>query len=454
MAFPRFSAAAIFVALAASVASGQEAEIEPADEAVGVALNFGEDPEQALTAAVEKELKVASKLARINDTQITKIMSALKGTIRKRAESGGNVGMQATITGALDDRMLGAVLQAVKAEATDKTRFTEYEQDVTLRRNFKRTAVVSSFIQSLESRVGLGADQIDAARKVVVKLYESGKLPEGVVYGMISSDDQPMKIDALMGVLTQSQQKYYKKFAEWQPFGDIEIDEEGKPVPSDEKADREELLGQLRMVAEMKLESLDRALTLTDKQKKKLRLVSKGVLASAADEKMAAKKAFEEYQERMMAGAGAAMEGSDMEVMNKAMAHPVEIFVAQPRWSRFVRATLTEAQKKRMAELEAMRQQRATQVLCSTLVLSIGTELQLCGKQQFAMSKVLAKRVKAPPEMTSLATTNPVGMYRGLLAVKDKEWIQAIGEDNLAKLKPLLAPLRQMIEQMESKSKE
>ncbi|MFK7822159.1 MAG: hypothetical protein AB8G99_25915, partial [Planctomycetaceae bacterium] len=349
----------------------------------------------------------------------------------------------------LGDQYLGpqiqlAIVNAVRAIAGDNARASAYADDLRLRHDFQRSATVVSFIELIDSWVGLSPQQMQRMTVVVEELYKRGHLSFSPAMSM--QDFGPKeKLAPILKLLTEQQRVYFNKFGNEDPSGRFALSEELE----EDGAKQAALKVQLQSVAAMKIECLRIRLGLTPRQVRRLQLVSKKVVSTSLRLRTDTKRAYMKSATDRADGRPVALDQNRMAIMT---AHPVHLFETQTDWDKFVVAALTDDQKLLQAESVKATVERKRDVLGYMLVMAFQRELKLSGKQMHATHKLISPGFGAVRSV-AMNGVNMMDNFASLLDISDEKYVEAMGADNWAVFEPQLQQLRMQLERMK-KAKE
>ena len=238
------------------------------------------------------------------------------------------------------------MVKTVEKTVKDKNHYLAYRNDVETRLAFRRRIVVSGLMLKLHRDVGLRSGQRAAAMKLAARLFDQDRID-----AMSAGSDLLLETNdgkALASVLDKAQLQYLRTFSA-EPAFLIDEDDQPKKQPTPEQR-REELRTTLKEVAKMKIQQLDAELKLTQKQSKRLQLVSKGVIGKLVGKRLAAEDKLDIPDEIIgMNDIGTV----DIEAMDVAFAGVVSLFVSDDKlWNRRLNAILTESQRAKWQEFQ------------------------------------------------------------------------------------------------------
>ena len=436
-------------------AAGQEAKVVPDQEATEAEEMTEEEYEQAMAAAVfdnssmveqavAKELAYLKKVTKLDDGVIAGLKLGMKPLIKKEA---GKQGRVFAMPNTISPRLLKAIANAAEQVVTDKKLYSVYREDMDLRLRFDEEAAVGAFTQTLGSMVGLTTSQRPVCEKLARKLYKQGTINGATFLFSQGSLGPVVKAADLKTVLTEKQLNYFKEFNSGQGTAFML-----QPTKEDQSAEehREELVGNLRKVIAMKIDQVDGEFKLDAQQRRKLELVGKSIISKTVAKRLQAEVEYKQWAAAMQAG-NAGFEQPDPEMMTLATAGPVQLFENQAdRWDKYVTGALDDKQK---ATWKAMKKSQASAVrdsFCYMLVKAFGAQLNLTGKQQAATHKLMSTHL-GPVTSGGINSVGMMDSYRGLLDIKDADFVAAMGDDNWQTFKPQMDQLKQQIEMMDQK---
>lgn len=426
---------------AKEVTEDEAAVQEEAVEAVAVA-GVAVD---RLSAAVDTEMKILQKFTKLSDESIEGLKLGLKPFLNAERKRLNNASSFFGGPELLTPKTLKAIANAADAIVSDSKLVEQYREDAKCRTDFQRDAAITSTLASIDSWVGLSAKQVKPIQDELGKLYDKGSLAFApmIEFQALGGADKLKSIEPL---LREDQRRFFKRFGKESRNGFAAVVTEAGTEPDREKA-RKELKDKLRDVAEMKIGQLNTEFDLSTKQLRRLELLGKRVISKALDVRMAAEEEYRQYMERIQAGGGGGVVQMDQKMMGILSAHPVQLFESQTEWDKFVGGTISESQQETLKKSKIAGLKRNSSMLSYMLVLSLGRQFSMNGKQQVATHKLFSDKF-GPIPMPSMGGLGMMDTYAKLLAISEDEYKAAMGDENWEKFKPLLGQVRTQVDQM------
>lgn len=390
-------------------------------------------PEKQVREQLLRELGVARQYCQLSDAQINKVRDSLEGALsaeakRRTQRKGHWRAMQR-----FGKNLNAAIVDAVVAETSNVELAQAYREDVEARMLFERRAATSCLIQAIDVMAGLSPPQVESISEVATQIYdqEGWNQHAALHIAWIGHEDHQLPmIKGLDSILTSGQRRYYKKFNEWKPTY--------RARSRSQEQLRDEVLDQLRTLAESRSELLERSLELTKPQAAKLRLLGRNSVQRIADRKLDAIASQRQLLLNVKGEDFRDMPKADLaEALYWAPAHPVVMGYLDSRWDKLASSALGDTEKQQYAKLREQRRLRQKQFVSYMLVHEWAGQFDLNGKRRVALQALVAKYVK-PPQGPGMYLAAKPAVIRGLLEVPTGEFITAMGEANWLRLRSKL----------------
>ncbi len=417
----------------AAEAQAAEAVEEVANAEVAIEMMSPDRVQQS----VAQELKILQGYTKLSDQSIEGLKLGLKPFLAVEKKRLGRSGVFFGNTELLSPGTLDSLAKAAESIVEDKASVERYRKDVKARVNFHRSATVSGLLASVNSWVGLTAEQVEQVGTITGRLYDEGKLTFSPSIDFESLGGEA-KLKPIEEILTEEQRRYFKKFGKERAGGFAGVSSE------DIDKSHEKLKAKLRDVAAMKIGYLRTELNLTPKQVRRLELLGKRVVSTALALRVKAEDKYRKYMLDAQAGVPARFEQDTMSIVS---AHPVQLFETQDEWNKFVTGALNDGQKSKYKKLTFATGKRNADMLGYLLVMSLTRQLTLNGEQQTATRKLFSESF-GPIPTPSMGGLGMMETYAKLLAISEDDYSAAMGNENWNKFKPMLGQVRQQLDQM------
>lgn len=355
---------------------------------------------------IEGELNQLAKSTDLKPELRTQLNDALKPTVIRAALAHAEANINIRLLGVAPDAYYSGIATEVQKACGDAKGCNTYLSDLDARRTFSKQFIADNFLVLLDRELWLTAQQYSMCEKLVDQLATKSQLP--IPY--LAARDLRELIRPFSKVLTKDQLELWEHYIQrHRTFG-----------PKSRDARRNEVRGDLKLIAARRIAWMTDELSLSPKVVRRLQLVAKSTLGNTSDNRADAKFRLDSIvQGRPVDDDGPVGHG----------AQGLSDYFTTSRWGKLVRKQLTDDQTKAFTEKLLVRSTRARRRIAAQHIVVGEAYSMLSGENLIKLRNMIMGDDSVKPD--PLAASPFAGIYRPL---PESTFIEEIGEEAWRKL--------------------
>ena len=328
--------------------------------------------------------------------------------------------------------------------------YKKYLEEYQNRRRSHEKITLLACLNLLDRRLALSEEQIQKLKPVLRKNWDAawnGTMME-MLFATPLNEGLDLPLKDLQPIFTPSQFQTWKALqsseedsAILQNYWNEAVGELAKDqwVPVFQK--------HCRYILQLKTEELDALCQLSEVQKKRIAIISKGVISQLTAKRREALEKFRKQNNiQQLENVGDALAAPvaiefDQETMATLDSDASALIELNPRWRSYLEKTLDSKQRAVYQKRQSLRNQRKRKVIVASIAQSLAEEIQLASQQTDEFAKILEANL--PEE--AIGSQGPVEIMKAVTTIPDEQYKKALQGEKWERFQVILEEVRQQL---------